>query len=92
MRKLTLYGPAVDRHGRYHDAGSVLTVGAEDNADTDLTTKAADDLIASGRAVTQTEAREDVGVADPLDHDKDGRKGGTAPLPDDAVVAAKGRK
>jgi hypothetical protein len=56
MRKITLYSPAVDRNSNYHDAGEVLTVGAESNKQADLLTETADDLIASGRAVTMTDA------------------------------------
>lgn len=56
MRKIILHSPTVDRHGKWHDAGSELTVGADDNADTDLTTTRADELIDSLRAVTATTA------------------------------------
>ncbi|MFS0737550.1 hypothetical protein ABC347_10915 [Sphingomonas sp. 1P06PA] len=78
MRKITLYGPAVDRLGRFRDAGEELTVGGEDNTDTDLTIARADELIEQGVAVTMTEAREDAAAPDPLDHDGNGRKGGVA--------------
>lgn len=84
MRKIILYGPAVDRHGRFRDAGSELTVGGEDNADTDIAASEADRLIESGRAASWTAARTAEAAAagetlpDPLDHDRDGRKGGVA--------------
>lgn len=80
MRKITLYSPTVDRHGKYRDAGSVLTVGADDNADTDITTIKADELTGSGRAVTMAAAAAAEKV-DPLDHDANGRKGGDKPAP-----------
>ena len=56
MRKIILHAAALDRHGNYRDAGSELTVGAEDNDDTDITTTRADELLESGRAVSAAEA------------------------------------
>lgn len=84
MRKIILYGPAVDRLGRFRDAGSELTVGGADNDKADISAAAAQALIDSGRAVTWTDAKqaeataEGATMADPLDHDGDGRKGGVA--------------
>lgn len=80
MRKITLHSPTIDRHGKYRDAGSVLTVGAEDNVDTDITTTKADELTEAGRAVAGVEA-DAADQVDPLDHDADGRKGGSKPAP-----------
>lgn len=80
MRKIILYGPAVDRLGRFRDAGSELTVG--DAAD--ISEDKADDLLRSGRAEKWTDAKKSEADAtgeafvDPLDHDGDGRKGGVA--------------
>jgi hypothetical protein len=65
-RNVVLYGPAVDRFGNYCDAGSVLSVGAEDNDDTDLTTAQADALEAGLRGVPTAKAIED-GALDPVD-------------------------
>ena len=66
MRKIILHAATIDRHGKYRDAGSELTVGAEDNAETDITTAKADELLESGRAVTLTEAAEQA-KAEPVD-------------------------
>lgn len=52
MRKIILHAPALDRHGNYRDAGSELTVGAEDNDDADISTARADELIESRCAVS----------------------------------------
>ncbi|MES2157483.1 MAG: hypothetical protein V4512_06735 [Pseudomonadota bacterium] len=62
MRKILLHSAAIDRHGKWRDAGSELTVGAEDNTDTDLTTTRADELIDSRRAVSPTAARSDAAI------------------------------
>ncbi|WP_188064749.1 hypothetical protein [Sphingobium sp. KCTC 72723] len=59
MRKILLHSATIDRHGKWRDAGSELTVGAEDITDTDLTTTRADELINSQRAVAATTARSD---------------------------------
>lgn len=81
MRKIVLHSAAVDRHGKYRDAGETLSVGSDDNLDTDLTTARADELLAGFGAVTLGEERDALAraekVADPLDHDADGRKGGS---------------
>lgn len=58
MRKILLHSATIDRHGKWRDAGSELTVGAEGNTDTDLTTSRADELINSQRAVTMAVAAE----------------------------------
>lgn len=58
MRKIILHAATLDRHGNYRDAGSELTVGADDNDETDITTSKADELLDCGRAVTLTEAAE----------------------------------
>lgn len=90
MRKIILHGPAVDRTGAFRDAGSTLVVGAADNADADIDTARADELLASGIAVTLTEEREgetisaEVAADEPaaltqLDHDGDGEPGGSLP-------------
>jgi hypothetical protein len=57
MRKIILHSPTTDRRGHYRDAGDELTVGAVDNVETDITTDQADELLASGRAVTLAEAK-----------------------------------
>jgi hypothetical protein len=90
MRKIILYSPTIDRHGAYRDAGEELTVGAEDNDDTDLTTKVADELLGQNRAVTPTEAHAiEAAAPDPLDHDGNGEKGGS--LPGEQSTRARGR-
>ena len=82
MRKIILYGPAVDRLDRFRDAGSELTVG--DAAGADISETRADELVRSGRAAKWTDAKKSEAAArgeafvDPLDHDADGRKGGVA--------------
>lgn len=87
MRKITLHGATLDKHGKYRDAGDVLTVGAADNDDADIATAEADRLIEDGRAVTMTDAIAEAAAAagkpiiDPLDHDGDGRKGGMKGVP-----------
>ena len=58
MRKIILHAATLDRHGKYRDAGSELTVGAEENNETDITTAKADELLDGGRAVTLSEAAE----------------------------------
>lgn len=57
-RKIVLNGPALDRHGRYRDAGEELVVGSDANKAADLGTAEADALIERGIAVTLAEARE----------------------------------
>ena len=66
MRKIILHAATLDRRGNYRDAGSELTVGAEDNDDTDITTAKADELLDAGRAVTLSEAAEQA-KAEPVD-------------------------
>lgn len=66
MRKIILHTASLDSAGAYRDAGAELTVGEKG----DVTTEAAATLVESGRAVE---------MADPLDHNSDGRKGGSLP-------------
>jgi hypothetical protein len=81
VRKIVLHSPRVDRKGDWHDAGETLIVGAEDNEDAHLSPDQSQELLDSGRAVTLGEAAEEAKAdpVDPLDHDRDGTKGGSLP-------------
>ncbi|MCK0533407.1 hypothetical protein [Sphingobium agri] len=50
-RSIILHAAALDRSGGYRDAGATLTVGADDDTQTDIGETAAGELVAADRAI-----------------------------------------
>lgn len=71
MRKITLHRASIDNAGHYRDAGATLTIAEGSKEDTISADRASDLLDSNGAAPVSASTR------DPLDHDGDGRKGGS---------------
>lgn len=55
-RSITLYSASLDRRGGYRDAGSTLTVGADDDMETDIGETRAAELVNADSAAWSPES------------------------------------